>query len=70
MESKNTNELLEMVVDNRVIHPRIYVVERICDDGMSSHKVEVDAGRLFEGFAVDAEAAKVTDYEAFEFLGL
>jgi hypothetical protein len=49
MEIEHADELLEVVVEDGVIEPRVHIVQVWCDDGMALDKVDIHTGCFFEG---------------------
>ena len=63
VEPKHAHQLLEMVVEHGVVHPRVHVVKRLDDDRVAGRDVQRDSRRCKEGRRVHAQAAKVADDE-------
>jgi len=63
MQPQDPDELLEMIVEDRVVHPHIDVLNCVCDDTVAGHGVRrgFDPGRLAQRLWMHADTAKVAD---------
>lgn len=68
MESKNADELLEVIVNDGVVHPSVDIIQSICDNRMALHEIEVDSCCCLESFCMNAQSTEVPNDEAFQFL--
>jgi hypothetical protein len=68
MEPEHAHQLLKMIVEHRVVHACIDIVDSLGHDRVARKNVQRDAGRSEEGRRVHAQPAKVANDKATEFM--
>lgn len=63
MQAQDPDELLEMVVEDRVVHSHIHILNRVCDDTVPGNgvRLQFDPCRLAQRLWMNTDTAKVPD---------